>query len=707
MTNPAQVSVLLVDDHPANLLALTAILDSSNYRLVTAGSGPEALALTEREEFAAILLDVRMPGMDGLEVARLLRQRPKTRYLPILFVTAVETDVQHVYAAYTAGAVDYLVKPLDTNAVRQKVATFVELFQQRKEIERQAEALRAAERREYELRLKELQLASDERYRKLVEGIDHVVAWSADPASLRLSFVSRQAVGVLGYPLGEISQPDFWIRHIHPDDREPFRAAVHKAIDEGTDQACNHRMLASGGRVRWFHSGLSVVKSRAGDSAELHGISADVTDIKRAEEAQEFLAKASASFAESLEHEPILTKLAQLVVPYLADWSVVDAVGIPSDIRHRVDVAHRDPAREAALAEVLERRGRFDPAAPCAVAHVFRTGRSVLKTEVSESDWQKTAFGTEPDLLRTLDAVSYMIVPLRARGRTLAVLTCVSSESRRRFGSSDLTVTEELAARAALAIDNARLYREAQEASRQAKEVTRAREELLAVVSHDLKTPLQAILVSAGRMEKSAETTAQTKRTAQTIQRAAARMDRLIADLLDADRIQRGRLSLDKREQNAGALVRGAVELLDPLAREKSIELEVDAGSAAAVDVVCDQDRVLQVFNNVVDNAIKFSSAGQKITLRATPREQEVQFSVSDRGPGISPDRLAHVFDLYWQAEETPRERMGMGLGLAISKGIVEAHGGRIWAESQVGKGSTFFFTLPIAGSAVGARQER
>lgn len=515
-----QASVLLVDDNPSNLVALKAVLQAPHYRLLMATSGAEALSLAESEEFAVVLLDVRMPGMNGLEVAAALKRSERTRYVPIIFVTAVETEVQHIYQAYKAGAVDYLIKPLDTDAVRSKVATFVELFTQRKEIERQAEQIRENDRREYELRLKELQVASDERYRKLVEGIDHVIAWSADPGSLQLSFVSKQAVRVLGYPLSDFMSPAFWRDHLHPDDREQFEGAVRRAMSEGADQALNHRMLAAGGRVVWFHTGLSVERDPSKYAEVLHGISTDVSDLKLAEERQ-----------------------------------------------------------------------------------------------------------------------------------------------------------------AALASENARLVR--------------ARDELLEVVSHDLRNPLSAISLSARRIELSPEASGTTKRSVQMIRRSVSRAERLLADLLDLESLEGG-LNLEKQNQCPRALVAEGVEQVEGQAREKSVAIETEV-DASDKHVPCDRERVLRVFSNLLENALRFSPEGGTIKVRAAAANGQVEFSVSDNGPGIPPESLQRVFDRYWRAaqEQTGRRRDGLGLGLTIAKGIVEAHGGRIWVESQTGKGSTFSFTLP------------
>jgi PAS domain S-box-containing protein len=284
--------ILLVDDVAANLVALKAILTSPDHLLVTASSGEEALALLLlSQDIALILLDVLMPGMDGFEVASRLKQLESTKHIPIIFVTAVATDARQIQKAYATGAVDYLIKPLDRDIVRKKVAVFVDLYRERRKIEGRKPALLEAERKDYELKLAELRLAGDRRYRKLVEGIDHVIGWSADVKTFRLSFVSRRALKLLGYTPLELVAPDFWMEHVHPNDRERVLATLREAISEQTDRECVHRFLTADGRELWFRTGVCVEPAVGGGSPELHGMSVDITDSRRAEERLEVVVK--------------------------------------------------------------------------------------------------------------------------------------------------------------------------------------------------------------------------------------------------------------------------------------------------------------------------------------------------------------------------------------------------------------------------------
>lgn len=285
-----------------------------------------------------------------------------------------------------------------------------------------------------------------------------------------------------------------------------------------------------------------------------------------------------------------------------------------------------------------------------------------------------------------------IVTPLLSHGQNFGALTFARLAPGRLYSQTDLAFAKEIARRIALAIDSARLYQHAQNA-------TRTRDDLIASVSHDLRTPLGTIITTADLLTQITAPDEKRQRWVEALQRSAGWMKRLIDDLVDIARIEAGRLRIDEQNCAVGELLRETIALMQPLAQQKKLRLEGQFGPE--VDLVCDRNRILRVFSNLIGNAIKFTSEGGSISVGAQLAGSEVRFTVTDSGSGIAAEELPHIFERFWQARSTAR--MGAGLGLAIAEGIVKAHGGRIWAESELGKGSTFF-TLPLGRAEHGAR---
>jgi signal transduction histidine kinase len=290
-------------------------------------------------------------------------------------------------------------------------------------------------------------------------------------------------------------------------------------------------------------------------------------------------------------------------------------------------------------------------------------------------------------------AVDYLIKPFDPDILRSKVAVFVELFLKRR----ELEAQTELAQRREReALENRRLYESERGARAQAEAAARAREDIIAVVSHDLRNPMSAIIGSAALIKVDIAKGAPDNvvRRVESIQRNVARMSGIVNDLLDTTKIQSGGLSIDLKREEVAVLLEQAVDMLRPVLLTKQQTLEIKAEENLCA-VSCDRERVLRIFSNLVGNASKFSPDGDTITIEASARPSEILFVVSDHGPGIAPDQLPHIFEPYWQASQ--ERRRGLGLGLAIVKGIVEAHQSRIWVESRVGGGSRFFFTLPIA----------
>jgi PAS domain S-box-containing protein len=400
----------------------------------------------------------------------------------------------------------------------------------------------------------------------------------------------------------------------------------------------------------------------------------------------EFLAEASRVLGTSFDYETTLATLARLVVPRLADFCAVDISDGDGTFR-RVGAAHRDRAQEPLLRS-LAHFTVDDLADTHPLMRVLTTGEPVLLSPMSETFLDRMVHNeSRRNVLRDLGLRAVVCVPLLSSKRVIGALSLMGSE--RRFDEQDLELASELARRAALAVDNARLYRAAEQA-------TRARDDMLGVVAHDLRNPLSTIVMSASLLLELPADTEGTlmRRQIEIVQRAADQMNRLIQDLLDVRRIDGGQLAIDRKPESVTVVMNEAVEMLRPLAAANSLELIAQLASQLP-PVLADAPRILQVMSNLVGNAVKFTPPGGRIILRAEPVDDEVRFTVADTGPGIAPEQLPHLFGRYWQGDR--RDRRGIGLGLAIAKGIVEAHGGRIWVESTVGSGSDFHFTLQSA----------
>ncbi len=400
---------------------------------------------------------------------------------------------------------------------------------------------------------------------------------------------------------------------------------------------------------------------------------------------ERFLADASRALAEARNPEQALQTIANLAVPAIADWCVID-LSRPDGSLERVAAEHRCADR-GRLARALRR----DPA-PGAVGagapHVLRTLVTEYVRHIDDEVLQQRE--TDPmrlHVLRTLGLDSTICAPLASGGHVFGTLT-VSTEIGRDLAPEDARMVEDLANRAAVVLHNARLAEEARRA-------VRAREEILGVVTHDLRTPLAVLATNVALM--GSETRVESGREADpqrllAMGRAVRHMTRLTSDLSDLALVDKGRFSVSTGTERAVALVRDALEALQPMVAERGSTLrsEVDDDGAA---VRCDRDRVGQIFANLVTNAVQVGAP--TVTIGVERRGPDVVFFVTDSGPGIAAEDVPHIFDRYYRRGRSGYQ--GTGLGLAIVDGIVAAHGGRIWLESMLGVGSTFFFTLPAA----------
>ena len=406
-----------------------------------------------------------------------------------------------------------------------------------------------------------------------------------------------------------------------------------------------------------------------------------LADLRRAEGAQRFLAEASRRFAESLDYEATLDTIAQLAVPSIADWCIVDL--LEDGRMRRVSVVHADPAQEP-LANELKTGHPVDQNAAVGIGSVPRSGTTEWRGRLTDRELQ--AIARDPEhlaLLRRLKLRAYVVVPILTKDVLLGTISLVTAESNRRYSESDVAVAEDLARRAAMAIENARLYAEARRA-------VHVREQVLATVSHDLRNQLNVVAIASELLLRTVnlQDTAIAK-PLMVIARTTRSMKDLVNDLLDLASIQAGKLSLSAGPIPLASLVEEAREMHESAARAASLRLTAD--DIPHVDVFADRGRVLQVLSNLLGNAIKFTPSGGAIALRANATDAEVTISVVDTGRGIPAQDLATVFEPY----RARGSGAGSGLGLLIAQGLVERHDGRNWIYSREHAGTTVSFTLP------------
>jgi len=422
----------------------------------------------------------------------------------------------------------------------------------------------------------------------------------------------------------------------------------------------------------------------------------DITRQRKLEGGLRLLGEAGRVFSSSLDYEATLRSVVHLMVPEMADWCTVHLADPARGITYSVATAHADESK-ATLREELHRRFPYGIEAVQPIAEVIRSGEPRFTPDVDIEEIRRSvADPAVQDLVLHLCPRSGMVLPLRAGDRVLGALALAYAESGRRYDQDDFELAKELALRAALAVRNAQLYREAREA-------LRLREEVLAIVSHDLRNPLHTVEMTAEMLTELRLPPEDQVGHLEAILRATRQMDRLIQDLLDVTRLQAGKpLSIEPRAESPARLVREAADAFRAAAREKHLHLEVRAPDGLP-NAHADPQRIQQVLSNLLSNAVKFTPEHGVIRVSVELAPEGLRFAVQDSGPGIAPEDVERIFQPFWQVVRTAR--LGTGLGLGIARGIVEQHGGRMHVDSRPGAGSTFWFTLPLAREDRGRRR--
>ena len=538
------------------------------------------------------------------------------------------------------------------------------------------------------------QRASEERFRQLADAMPQIV-WTARPEGV-IDYSNRRWFEYTGS--SERIGNEEWGKIVHPDDLPTASRRWAESIQTGAAFEMEIRLMDRHTRgYRWHLIRTVPVRNEAGEIAHWYGTATDIHQQKRSGDAARFLAHASASLAALVDEDSTLQKVASLAVPFFADWATVDLAEGDGTLR-RVAVAHVDPSK-VELAREVHRRFPPDPTTPHGVWNILRTGTSEMVTEITDSLLVESTKDAELlRIMRELGLKSYIGVPLRVRGKTLGVVTFIAAESGVLYDVSDLAVAEDLAHRAAIAMENMELYRELRESDRR-------KDEFLATLAHELRNPLAPIRNGLQIMRLGGNNKESVERTQGIMERQLGQMVRLVDDLLDLSRISRGKIELRRERIELSTIVNSALETCDSAIKQQGHELTLNLPEEP-VYVDGDRTRLAQSLCNLLGNAVKYSDKGGHIWLTVERQGSEAVVSVKDAGVGIPASMLPKVFDMFTQADRTlEKAQGGLGIGLAIVKRLVEMHGGSVEARSEGhGKGSEFVIRLPIALSPVRKR---
>jgi signal transduction histidine kinase/DNA-binding response OmpR family regulator len=582
MANDEKVDILVVDDLPEKLLVYETILEGLGQNVIAARSGRDALRLLLERDFAVILLDVNMPGMDGFETAAMIRSRRQTAHTPIIFVTAFN-DEMHTAQGYSLGAVDYILSPVVPQILRTKVGVFVDLYKKTQQVSRQAEE--------------------------------------------RVALARAEAA----------------------------RAAAEEA---------NRRSA--------------------------------------------FLAEASNVLGQSLDQQAISRGLVRQAVPFLGDLAMLTLTNDPGYGSLQSELAWIDPAGGSSQSLSLEPDQPLEPVA-AVLTRVIETGAPLARPELftfAGPPLSSNALGVAPQVAgsrspRDLGSCSVFALPLQVRGQIYGAFAIARRELGPPFGPDEVSLIEDLAARAAVAVENARLYRHVQENDRR-------KNEFLAMLAHELRNPLAPIRSAAELLRMLEIDDENLGWACEVISRQVDHMVRLVDDLLDISRISGGKIQLQTETVDARSVVDRAVETSRPVidARKHTLNLLLPSHP---LPVKADPVRLAQVLANLLNNAAKYTEEGGRIDLELVRSGGEAVFSVRDNGIGISPEKISVVFDLFTQVDHSlARAQGGLGIGLTLVRRLIEMHGGTVQASSEgANRGSQFVIRIPALDDPLSFQSQR
>ena len=668
--------VLIVEDEPQDAMLIEHTLRRNGFerlfieRVDTAAGMQAAL---NRQSWDIILADYALPQFSALGALALLKERGQDT--PLIIVSGQIGEMQAV-AAIRAGAYDYVSKQ-HLSSLSPTVERTLREAEIRRERQRAAAAVRAGEA----------------RYRAIVEGqTDLICRYLPDGT---LTFVNQAFCRFCDRPYHELIGKRYQDQiDLHPDDAVFVLRKRQRLSPQQPTITCWHRTRRPNGEIRWLHWSDHAFYDAEGDLVEIQSVGQDITERMQADAAlrqrnQEL--QALNAIATSIHQALTPTEVAHLALN-----KTLSVLHAESGCVHLVEESGDRP-----VLQLIAHCGLTPAAAAMLHSLPLLPPPSYPPDALSSPANVESILAVAHAAVREQEAdipVNLLCAPLRSRDRLLGALSIFKNQEVDNQ-PTELQLLTTIGYQVGAAIENLRLAQKASEME-VLREVDRLRSELIANVSHELRTPLGLItILCTTLLRDDASFDAQTQREfLRDIEEEARNLEKIVDNLLDTSRLQSGRLRLNKRLTDIGRLIRETLEALQPQLTHHHFVCDLPPQPLVTL---ADGKRLEQVVRNLISNAIKYSPQGGPITIRVQQRETEIIVRISDRGIGISPEDLERIFERFYRVEnENTYNVPGLGLGLSICRSLIEAHGGHIWAESQLGFGSTFTFTLPIETEA-------
>ncbi len=477
---------------------------------------------------------------------------------------------------------------------------------------------------------------------------------------------------------------DAYLQDIHPEDRQRVVRSLLNAAEHGTEHHLEYRLVWPDGSIHWIEARGKLVRDEVGQPKQMLGVCVEISERKRKEQDLQFLAEASRSLATLVDYQSTLQQIATLAVPHFADGCAIYVPDESGELQ-RLAIASAASADLPAI-DKLTQPGPLDLQTFGGIHDVYRTGRSVLLDRLPISDASDAADGERSaDGLMTRGVASYMCVPMMVRDHAIGVIAFIGAVGKRHYTDADLALAEDLAHRAAIASENARLYEKIREEGQR-------KDEFLAMLAHELRNPLAPIRSGLDLLHlMGADHT-----IVNTMQHQIEHLVRLVDDLLDVSRIMRGKIELRREPVELSAVVQRASDTVAGLIQSNhqqfSLQLPLEP-----IWLDADAVRLAQVIGNLLNNASKYTPQAGRIELHVAHEGDQAVIRVRDNGIGITPQLLPHIFELFTQDQRTiDRAQGGLGIGLTVVSNLVEMHGGTVTAASEGrGRGSEFVVRLP------------